>query len=256
MFMRNKTVSTPLRSKSDIEKIGEYFSPFPWEQFNEKEGIELYCGLVYVFSLYRKYLLSLPVDVAWDDRPDFSFSFPGFSVGLEVTKATMNRLEHAYAVQKKYFPEGTTRIDLDKCRSNDTSKPTALQAIQPIEEPFQDSGSTDYSDEKLWIRCIGHSIKQKTEALNNFGFKKFTQNELIILDDSGAISGKNFDLVYALARVRRIYQARKGPAKLLYDKIHVTTRVYSVIGDHQITRWCLLHDLLGDCRKIVYRIDS
>lgn len=254
MFKIKKTVSTSLKSDQDIEEVREYLSDFPWSRPLKNE--ELYCGLVYVFSLYRKNLLSLPVDVVWDDRPDFSFSFPDFSVGLEVTKATTESLEHAYAVANKEHSEGAI-IELDMCWSNTTSKEIAQKAIRPLGEPLQGSGITDYSDERLWIKCIGHSIKGKMESLNNCCFKKFTNNELIILDDTGAISPNDFNLIYAVSQVREIYHSQvKKCASLLYDKIHVATRLYNKIDNPQITRYCLLYDLLGNYQEIIYKIDG
>lgn len=255
MFKKSKTLSTPLTSPEDIEKVGKSICNFPWDEFKGKDCVELYSGLVYVFSLYQKKLLGLPVDVVWDDRPDLSFSFPGFSVGLEVTKATTNSSEHAYAVANKKHPEGAN-IELDMCRSNSTSPEIVKKTIRPFGKPWQGSGLTDYSDEKFWIKCIGHSIEEKTESLNKVCFKKFTNNELIILDETGAISPISFNLIYAVSQVRVIYHNQAKKCTLKYDKIHIATRVYNANGEYQTTKYCLLYDVLGNCRKIIYKIDS
>jgi hypothetical protein len=256
MFEQNHTKSTSFKFPHDIEEVGKSICEFSWDK-SKNEDIENYCGLVYIFCLYREKLLSLPVDVVWDDRPDFSFSLPRFSVGLEVTKATTESLEHARDVANKEYPDGYN-IALDMCRSNTTSKEITREAIRPLGELLPGSGLTDNSDEHFWVQCIVNSIHKKIHALNNCGFKKFTSNELIILDDTGAISRAAFNLIYAVSQVREIYhsQVKKCELKLLYDKIHVATRTYNESDDHRITQYCLLYDILGNCRTSIYNIDD
>ena len=200
---------------------------------NNKKDVEPFCCLIYVYFLVKAELLNFPMDVIWDNSPDFAFSFANSSIGLEVTTATDQGYLHAISVSPK-----DSLIEMPEYKFNATSKKTVKRGIRNPGESLQSNGWAGYGMEKQWIECVKRSIIEKTELLNKPHFKKFNANELVIYDHTPTVCP---DLNYAISHMNNIYQEQinKHEVEIFFDKIHVIMRSNR-----------LLYDLFGSCRDI------
>ncbi len=176
---------------------------------------ELYCVIMYVKHLYSKHR-KFPIHINSErESPDFELQIGEIKIGLEHTRASCQALTYGEKKLEDY-PEGSM-LEIPDCEHITASKESIKEVIRKPGERLKSAGWGDWGREKLLIKAILDSIKNKTEKLNQ-NYEIYPSNELIIYDNI-SIPGMRWD--HVMSELKEEYTKTSCRH---FDKIHLIAR--------------------------------
>lgn len=226
-----------LNKKSDLNEILKYVENFIPEKDDSKtthESLSFYIFLIAAFKI-KKVTFQVEILKVENESPDFRLSRINEEpyLGIEHTRATVEKYKMDESELAK-CPEGSL-IELPYYTVNNSPPKKSNIALKKPGEPLTSSGYGNYGVEKQWTEIILHSLKKKTQKLNEEKYKKYKRNELLIEDDSPTLVFHKFS--NAIKILKKTYHQIKINEPLTYDKVHIFSDpilIYDVFGEKSV----------------------
>ncbi len=127
------------------------------------------------------HLLSYPLSLKHQDRPDFKLILGKDVIGIEFTEAIPQDYAAASALSKKEHSDGFLDMSLFKWGTKKRSVANLRSIV--TQEELSGPGWDGDSVEREWTQAIAEIVNKKTHKLTSSGFEKLPINWLLIYDN-------------------------------------------------------------------------
>lgn len=191
-----------------------------------KKKAEKRCVLRLLSTLGRYGELQFPIEIiAERERPDFECSFCASQVGIEVTKATTELYERAYAVREKSYPNAWLELNHFKWGASNKTNGEISKILEISQNEFTAPAIYGNYIEHEWVKGMEQCLTEKTRKLNEPNkpnkpkFEKFDKNWLLIFDN---LKSTHFNYEIAInefVHALKNYWVTKRSADVKFDRL-------------------------------------
>lgn len=190
-----------------------------------KKKAEKLCMLRLLSTLGRYGELQFPIEIIVErERPDFECSFCASPVGIEVTKATTELYERAYAVREKSYPNAWLELNHFKWGATNKTNDEISKILEISHNKFTAPAIYGNYIEHQWAKGMEQCLTEKNKKLNEAEFDKFDKNWLLIFDN---LKSTNFNYEIAinkLVHTLRNYWMNKPSIKTRFDRLIIESK--------------------------------
>ena len=198
--------------KLEYERIVQRLKNYQFD--NDRE---LLFADLFLVALKKMNKLSLPVHRVRQESPDFVFTFDNHQIGLEHTRATHPQYQELNSSIEK--------MDDDILWESDIFKPDKKISSSSLENQIVDEkvglkgkGYMGYEAEEEFVKFVNISLQKKTKLLGKKHFKHYSQNFLVIEDDTPIKVRKRQRIVIEFLKSLNYWSSLESPK---FDKVFI-----------------------------------
>lgn len=169
------------------------------------EHTERYSICRLLSTLAKTEYLSYPLSLTKRERPDFLLTCKGQTIGIEVTEATSTDYSSYQALVQKQNPGHF--IEPSHFRHGETLDRERQQELLQADKLTSDGWVGD-GVEKEWSLFMKGAIEKKHQKLQEQSFEKFSQNWLLIYDNTPTLA---LDREYLIPYIETLLQNHTTP---------------------------------------------
>lgn len=201
----------------------------PRNEGRTTKQVELWSFCRLLSTIHDGELVNFPLKAVHGDRPDFEIHQQvGGIIGIEFTEAIPQQFAWAVSLRDQYFPDAFLELDHFRWGAPNRTKEEILKILEKSQYRLSGMGWYGDSVEQEWAHAMKDCTLAKAEKLNNKGFRKFSQNWLLIYDNVPSSQLKIDIAMKYLDQFTSHYWANLSPANAVFDTVFVE------VGDNLI----------------------